>query len=196
MVLPQLSQAEEDRSHDYKTILNQLTRVYDNLNKVQEAEDKLYALKQGTDSLHAYMAKFERTLYEARGQDWPDVNKISTFRNGLNSTLRNRLAQQLNLPRKYSDFVRIIQQLAGRSSGSSSSVPPPYASSSGNGHSNGHYHSEPMDLNIVTMDSIRSTGKTTIVALDDDAYDNDNIWEGMEEPMDPESEARLAKFWA
>jgi hypothetical protein len=88
MVLPQLSQADET-SHNYNTILDQLTCVYDNLNKVQEAEDKLYALKQGTDSLHAYMAKFEHILYEACGQDWPDVNKISTFRNGLNSTLRN-----------------------------------------------------------------------------------------------------------
>jgi hypothetical protein len=75
MVLPQLSQADET-SHDYNTILDQLTSVYNNPNKVQEAEDKLYALKQGTDSLHAYMAKFEHILYEARGQDWPDVNKI------------------------------------------------------------------------------------------------------------------------
>ena len=32
-----------------------------------EAEDKLYALKQGTDSLHIYIAKFERILYEAHG---------------------------------------------------------------------------------------------------------------------------------
>jgi hypothetical protein len=114
MVLPQLSQADET-SYNYNTILDQLTRVYDNPNKVQEAEDKLYALKQGTDSLHAYIAKFERILYEAHGQDWPDVNKISTFRNGLNSTLQNRLAQQLNLLCKYSDFVQIVQQLAGRS---------------------------------------------------------------------------------
>jgi hypothetical protein len=91
IVLPQLSQVNKT-SHNYTTILDQLTRVYDNPNKVQEAEDKLYALKQGTDSLHAYMAKFERVLYEACGQDWPDVNKISAFRNGLNSTLRNRLA--------------------------------------------------------------------------------------------------------
>jgi hypothetical protein len=143
MVLPQLSQADET-SHDYHTILDQLTRVYDNPNKVQEAEDKLYALKQGTDSLPVYMAKFERVLYEARGQDWPDVNKISTFRNGLNSTLRNRLAQQLNLPLKYSDFVRIVQQLAGRSP---SSVPHPQSSSS---NGNGHHHSEPMDLNAIT----------------------------------------------
>jgi hypothetical protein len=148
MVLPQLSQAEETSAHNYTTILDQLTRVYDNPNKVQEAEDKLLALKQGTDSLHAYMAKFERILYEARGQDWPDVNKISTFRNGLNSTLRNRLAQQLNLPRKYPDFVRIVQQLAGRSS--SAVIPHPHAVSS----SNLNHHSEPMELNTVTFDEM------------------------------------------
>jgi len=56
-------------SYDYNTILDQLTRVYDNLNKVQEAKDKLYALKQGTNSLYAYIAKFEHILYEACGQD-------------------------------------------------------------------------------------------------------------------------------
>ena len=66
MVLPQLSQADE-ASHDYNTILDQLIRVYDNLNKVQEAEDKLYTLKQGTDSLYAYIVKFKRSLYKARG---------------------------------------------------------------------------------------------------------------------------------
>ena len=70
-------------------IFDQLTRVYDNPNKVREAEDKL---KQGTNSLQTYVAKFERPLYEARGQNWPDVNKISTFRNSLNSMIRGRLA--------------------------------------------------------------------------------------------------------
>lgn len=136
MVLPQLSQAEETEAWDYNTILDQLSRVYDNPNKVQEAEDKLFALKQGTDSIPTYTAKFERVLYEARGQNWPDVNKISTFRNGLNSTIRGRLAQQLNLPRRYADFVRVVQQLSGSGFGSSSSTArplntlPPAASSS------------------------------------------------------------------
>jgi hypothetical protein len=179
MVLPQLSQADET-SHDYHTILDQLTRVYDNPNKVQEAEDKLYALKQGTDSLPVYMAKFERVLYEARGQDWPDVNKISTFRNGLNSTLRNRLAQQLNLPLKYSDFVRIIQQLASRSP---SSVPHPQSSSSNN---NGHHHSEPMDLNAITTISTperkqvirkrRPMSTANIPALQAYPYEDEDEW--------------------
>jgi hypothetical protein len=116
MVLPQLAHAEESGTYDYKTILDQLPRVYNNPNKVQEAEDRLLALKQdNNDSLAAYIAKFERVLYEAKGQDWPDVTKISTFRKGLNSTLRNRLTQQLNLPRTYPEFLRVVQQLAGHS---------------------------------------------------------------------------------
>ena len=93
MVLPQLSYAEHTQSWDYQTILDQLSRVYDNPNKQSEAEDKLHALRQGNDSLPAYIAKFERTLYEANGQSWPDINKISSFRNGLNSAIRSRLAQ-------------------------------------------------------------------------------------------------------
>jgi hypothetical protein len=116
MVLPQLSQAEDDQSWAYTSILDQLSRVYSNPNKVQEAEDKLYSLKQGTESLHAFIAKFERILYEARGQDWNDVNKIAAFRQGLNTTIKSRLAQQLNLPRTYAKFIETVQQLAGRSS--------------------------------------------------------------------------------
>ena len=60
---------------------------------MQEAEDKLYSLKQGTESLYAFITKFERILYEARGQDWNDVNKITAFRQGLNTTIKSKLVQ-------------------------------------------------------------------------------------------------------
>lgn len=143
MVLPQLSQAD----NDFNTILDQLSRVYDNPNKVLEAEDKLYALKQGSDSLQAYIAKFERTLYEAQGQGWPDINKISTLRNGLNSTLRSRLAQQLNLPRVYTDFLRVVQQLSGKSTTSSSSSTP-YTIARLNTL---HLHYDPMDVGSINV---------------------------------------------
>lgn len=105
----------------------QLSRVDDNPNKVQEVEDKPLSLRQGADLIPAYISKYERVLYEARGQDWPDINKISIFRNGLGSTVRSRLSQQLNLPSRYPDFIRIVQQLAGRGSGvpSASSAPTP-----------------------------------------------------------------------
>ena len=143
MVLPQLSQAKALSVWDYTTILNQLSRVYNNLNKVQEAEDKLLSIKQGTDSILAYVAKFERVLYKASGQNWPNVNKISTFRNSLNSTICSRLSQQLSLPRKYPDFVKVVQQLAGRSS---------YVPASRNAL--GNHYSELMDINALAINSI------------------------------------------
>ena len=43
--------------------------IYNNPNKVQEAEDKLYTLNQGADSLYIYIVKFEYILYETRDQD-------------------------------------------------------------------------------------------------------------------------------
>ena len=68
IVLPQLSQAKSSQVWDYNTILEQLTRVYDNPNKRQEAKDKLYRLKQGTYSLLIYVTKFERIHYEASSE--------------------------------------------------------------------------------------------------------------------------------
>jgi len=141
MVLPQLSHAESTQEWDYNSILDQLSRVYDNPNKQQEAEDKLYGLRQGNDSLPAYIAKFERTLYEAGGQSWNDVNKISSFRNGLNSALRSRLAQQLSVPRAYADFLRTVQQL------SSKSAAPPYATAP-------KLASDPMDVSELTIEAL------------------------------------------
>jgi hypothetical protein len=141
MVLPQLSYAEHTQSWDYHTILDQLSRVYDNPNKQSEAEDKLHSLRQGNDSLSAYIAKFERTLYEANGQSWPDVNKISSFRNGLNSAIRSRLAQQLVLPRVYADFLRTVQQL------SSKTAAPPYQTAP-------RIASDPMDISELTINVV------------------------------------------
>jgi hypothetical protein len=82
---------------------------------VQEAEDKLLGCKQGSDSLPTYISRFERLLYEAHGQAWPDSNKIIAFRSGLSSVLRNRLAQQLQLPSTYSAYIHTVQQLSSRS---------------------------------------------------------------------------------
>lgn len=68
MVLPRLAYAKSS-GYDYNTILDQLTRVYDNPNKIQEAEDRLLNIKQDTDTLAAYVAKFERNLYKAYSYD-------------------------------------------------------------------------------------------------------------------------------
>ncbi len=153
MVLPQLSHAESTQEWDYNTILDQLARVYDNPNKQSEAEDKLYSLRQGNDPLPVYIAKFERTLYEAGGQSWPDVNKISSFRNGLNSAIRSRLAQQLVLPRVYSDFLRTVQQL------SSKTAAPPYQTTP-------KIASDPMDVSELTIGTITSPSQAESIRSD------------------------------
>jgi len=67
MVLPQLRQAEKSNTWDYNTILNQLECVYDNPNKVQQAEDRLLSLRQDSDLVPTYISKFERVLYEVDG---------------------------------------------------------------------------------------------------------------------------------
>ena len=69
MVLPQLSYAKTNHVYNYKSILNQLSRVYNNPNKVQETKNKLHHLRQGTNSLSAYITKFKRVLYKAQGQN-------------------------------------------------------------------------------------------------------------------------------
>jgi len=43
-----------------------------------------------------------------------DVNKIVSFRNNLNDTIRSRLQNQLNLPTTYPEYLRTIQQLASK----------------------------------------------------------------------------------
>jgi hypothetical protein len=148
-ILPQLNTA----TYDYNTILDQLSRVYDNPNKIQEAEDRLTTIKQGTDSLYTYVARFERTLYEAHGQQWPESNKITYFRQGLSGTLKNRLNQQLSLPRKYDDYVRVVQQLATTATAYTSQAHPPSTNPYTNRptSSQQQHSTDPMDLNVVGM---------------------------------------------
>lgn len=77
---------------DYHIILDQLARVYDSPNKVQEAEDKLFELKQGnTKAIPAYTSWFERMLYEAQGQKWSEDRKIATYQQGLIPSIRKAL---------------------------------------------------------------------------------------------------------
>ena len=70
----------------------------------------------------AYLTKFERLLYKANANDWPDKTKIALLRKGLAGTMRNRLKTQLSLPTTYSGFVAALQKLSSSSVSSSSSA--------------------------------------------------------------------------
>lgn len=109
LVLPLASGAQLKPS----LIFDSLARIYEDPNKASRASDRLTQLRQGTDSLPHYLAKFERTLFEAQALDWPDSAKISTLRSGLNDHLKRKLEVQLVVPAKYDDFVRALHQLSG-----------------------------------------------------------------------------------
>jgi Retrotransposon gag protein len=68
-VLPQLARVEEDGIWSYESILGQLERALYNPHRYQEAEDRLHELVQGSNTVVAYVSKFERLLYEVKGHN-------------------------------------------------------------------------------------------------------------------------------
>lgn len=120
LVMPQLQVAEDQQQYDPAALLRQLARLYDDPHKIRDAEDKLQSLQQSEDPLPTYLAKFERLLYKAKANLWPDTTKIALLRKGLNKPARDRLDTQVLIPDKYDDFVALLQKLSGRSSGSGS----------------------------------------------------------------------------
>lgn len=110
-------------------IFDSLARIYEDPNKASRASDRLTQLRQGTDTLPHFLAKFERTLFEAGALDWPDSAKISTLRSGLSDHLKRKLEVQLAVPAAYDAFVRALHQLSGhgRSAPSAPAATPAHA---------------------------------------------------------------------
>lgn len=118
LVIPQLQVAEDLHEYDPNALLQQLARLFDDPNKIRDAEDKLQSLQQGPDdSLPTYLAKFERLLYKAKANLWPNTTKIALLRKGLNKAARARLDGQVLVPDNYNDFVTLLQKLSGRNGG-------------------------------------------------------------------------------
>ncbi|PVH69702.1 hypothetical protein DL98DRAFT_438507, partial [Cadophora sp. DSE1049] len=90
------------------SIFDQLSRALDNLNKTQKAINRFYQIDQSSEFILNYIAKFKHMLYEAKGHNWDDDRKIFTFRFGFSLTIKNRLAQQLELLSLYPQFLRAV----------------------------------------------------------------------------------------
>jgi len=108
LVLPFMQKAKEKGPLE---LLEYLERIYDDPNKAKKAGQQLRELQQGSMSLTTYLPKFERTLFEAGGDTWPDDAKITTLVGGLNKETRHRLNGQLTLPAEYNAFVRTLLSL-------------------------------------------------------------------------------------
>lgn len=155
MVFPQLITIRASGEYNFETILDQLTCVYNNPNKIEEVEERLPSIRQdSSDSIGAYISRFERLLYESKGEAWTDATKIGILYKGLILSMCRRLSQQLNLSKSYPDFVRVVQQLATHTtSGSDSGNDKP--STSKTGYSDG---SDAMDTSAGAVTMNAATG--------------------------------------
>lgn len=89
--------------------------MYYNPNKVADAEQRVLSLRQDSNSLPSYIAKFDRILGEAEGHSWDDKMKIMAFTKGLDKQLQTRLRDvnvQQHLPKDYASYVSTAQQLS------------------------------------------------------------------------------------
>jgi TolA-binding protein len=145
LVSPQLQAAQDNEDYDPQELLKQLARLHDDPNKVRDAEDKLQSLKQEEDHLATFLAKFERLLYKAKANTWPDNTKIALLRRGLNKSARARLDTQIIVPEDYEGFVALLQKLSGRQTYTNNGI-------SGNrtGNNAGSKTADPMEIGAIS----------------------------------------------
>ncbi|EGZ76080.1 hypothetical protein NEUTE2DRAFT_146077 [Neurospora tetrasperma FGSC 2509] len=111
LVMPQVQQASELQVFDPQDLLDQLNRIYDDPHKVQQAENALYALRQGDEGFGLFMAKFERLLYKAKANLWTEPAKISLIRQALNKDTRKRAQLLRPVPVTYVDYVQKLKEV-------------------------------------------------------------------------------------
>jgi hypothetical protein len=127
LALTFIRQAQESNEWQPLALLEYLGRIYDDPNKVQKAGQRLLDIRQESMSVSAYLPQFERVLYEAGANTWPDNAKITALVGGLNKYTRQRIDGQLNLPADYNGFVRMLQTLGNQ-------FGPLYSNGNGNGN--------------------------------------------------------------
>lgn len=158
LMLPVVQKGGEDEEWDPDTLVNHLRRTYDDPNKKKKAGQSLIELSQGNTHVSVYIPQFERVLFEAGADTWPDDAKITTLVSGLNRGIRHRIDSQASIPITYNNFVRMLQTLGnqfgegnGNGNGNNGNV------SNGNGsNGNGKGNSG--------MDWVRTAGVATAVS--------------------------------
>ena len=109
--------AEDNQSWDPEVLFAYFQRLCHNPREHQEAIQRLSTIRQkDEESLVAYLARFERLVFEAEASSWPEVTRITTFHRGLRSTLRHLLEESedslFTLP--YDSYIELAQRLDRR----------------------------------------------------------------------------------
>lgn len=99
---------------DPNEFLLYMSSTYGDPNRKLKAGEELSQLKQGKNSFAAFLPRFEKTLVEAGGAQWPDDVKILQVNRTLNSKMAEALIGNVNLPKVYTEYVQTLLIIGGQ----------------------------------------------------------------------------------
>jgi ribosomal protein L32 len=85
--------------------------TFDDPNSVNNSRDQLSRIKQGRESCLAYSTRFRNIAIET---GYNEVAKVALFRNGLNDSLKDALANIQSTPEHFEEFAKLAITLDNR----------------------------------------------------------------------------------
>jgi len=98
----------EDGSTDftnYSDFIGQLKAAFDDPDAIATATRKLYALRQGYNSVAHYYAEFATLAGKVK---WDDTAKLDQFKRGLSDEIKDALVNKTDLPTDFNEYVAIL----------------------------------------------------------------------------------------
>ncbi|OMH80914.1 Retrotransposon-derived protein PEG10, partial [Zancudomyces culisetae] len=74
---------------DYELFMKEFSKVFDDLQRTQTANDAIRALRQGSTTVSMYSSEFRRLMMDL---DWNESALVSQFAEGLNENILDTLA--------------------------------------------------------------------------------------------------------
>lgn len=104
------------QTRDPEDFIEFLDRIYLDSTRVSRANTELHLMKMKENQRWSdFLASWSNKLTEARGDFWPDDNKISLLQSALNKKLTIALAGNHMLPEDdFNDWVEIVNKIAQR----------------------------------------------------------------------------------
>lgn len=109
--------SEQSQSWDPESLFSFFQRLCHNPRERQEAVQRLTLIRQrDEESLIAFLARFERLVYEAKALEWPETTRIATLHRGLRSSLRQSLEESNDslFSLSYDAYIELIQSFDRR----------------------------------------------------------------------------------
>lgn len=137
-LLPYVQRAQDTGNCIAASLLAHVQSTLEDPNKVKKAGQRLTKMRQEKRSIATYIPEFERTLFQARADTWPDDARIILLAASLNKETQDRLEGK-DWPESYDQFTAFLR----RQESAFVSTSDPASTVAG-----GQYDDDPMDVDI------------------------------------------------